>query len=280
MKTLIIDRDEMNAQMMTSRLEQHSHNVIYEPVKNEGVEKIANEQFDLVFIDPSPMKDAQALTLNIKRRSRYPLYLVLLAGDDTKPKYEEVTKAGCNDFLMKPVDAEQLETKVANAKRLHDLAANLGDTREDFPSAGGVISKSAFNQLFLSAMDRSGRYNELTYILAIAIDNYNELKEMDGAYSAEYSASKMAYHVVRLRRMSDIIGQTGKNEYQLLLQRTVDETEAIEAAKRFAASLDEFDDIVPPEGNRVTISVNLIHLPSGALCFSHKLKKYPDIPGA
>ncbi|MEM6811282.1 MAG: diguanylate cyclase [Pseudomonadota bacterium] len=276
MKALIIDRDEMAAEMMTSRLTKLGHVATHEPVKNEGIEKLSAERFDVVFIDPSPMTDAQAMTLNIKRTTQSALYLFLLQGNDSELSYEEVTSAGCNDVIHKPLDPEDFEVKVNNAARLQDYAAKLGDTSEDFPSAGGVIAKSAFNQLFLSAIDRSGRYNELAYILQITIDNFDDIKAMDGVYNAEYSASKMAYHVVRLRRMSDIIGQTGQNEYCLLLQPQ-NETEAIDAAKRFASSLDEFKDIVPDGGNKVLMTVRLLHLPSGQEPFTHTIAKYSEM---
>ena len=79
--------------------------------------------------------------------------------------------------------------------------------------------------------------------LAISVDNYHEVKNLDGAYYADYAVSKMAHHMVRLRRQSDIIGQTGVNEYSILLQRTENTKEALDAANRFAATFDEIEDI-------------------------------------
>ncbi|MEM8834150.1 MAG: diguanylate cyclase [Pseudomonadota bacterium] len=277
MKTLVIDRDTVTGEMINARLAKLGHQATYEAVKNDGIERLAQEAFDVVFVDPAPMNDAKAMALNIKRTSMNAVYMLRLAGDETLPPYDDVIAAGCNDVLRKPIDPQALEAKVNNASNLIQFAEKLADTSEDFPSAGGVIAKSAFNQLFLSAIDRSGRYNEKTYILTIAIDNYDEIKSMDGDYNAEYSASKMASHVVNLRRMSDIIGQTGQNEYSILLQRVQKETEAIDAAKRFASSLDDVKDIVPEGGHKIMISINLLHIPSGEMPFTHLLKKYSEL---
>lgn len=277
MKILVIDRDQLVSKMISSRLESEGHEITEEPVKNEGLERVAKENFDVIFIDPSPMKDARAMALNIRRSSKSYPYIILTTGEEEIDS-AHVMQMGCNDFVMKPLDQAEIHEKVNNAERLKKLFDNLGDASEDFPSAGGVIAKSAFNQLCLSAMERGGRYNELAFILAISVENYKDIKNMDGAYVADYSVSKMAHHMVRLRRMSDIIGQTGKHEYSLLLQRTQNLTEALDAAKRFAVTFDEIDDFLPAEGKEITIRIQLTHLPTGAQPFEHELSKKVTIP--
>ncbi|HPF77830.1 MAG TPA: diguanylate cyclase, partial [Alphaproteobacteria bacterium] len=230
-----------------------------------------------IFIDPSPMKDARAMALNIRRSAKSYPYIILMTPDEDIDS-GDVMQMGCNDFVQKPFDQADIHKKVDNAQRLKDLFDNLGDTSEDFPSAGGVISKSAFNQLCLSAMERGGRYNELAFVLAIAVENYKDIKNLDGSYVANYSVSKMAHHMVRLRRQSDIIGQTGVNEYSILLQRTQNLTEAMDAARRFAATFDEIDDFLPAEGKEITIRIMLTHLPTGAQPFYHELSKKVSVP--
>lgn len=277
MKILVIDRDQLVSQMIASRLESEGHEITLETVKNEGLELVAKEDFDLIFVDPSPMKDARAMALNIRRSSKSYPYIILMTGEEEIDS-ANVMQMGCNDFVMKPLDQAEIHTKVENAQRLKSLFDSLGDTSEDFVSAGGVIAKSAFNQLCLSAMERGGRYNELAFVLAISVENYKEVKDLDGAYVADYSVSKMAHHMVRMRRQSDIIGQTGANEYSILLQRTENLTEAMDAAKRFAATFDEIDDFLPAEGHEITIRIKLTHLPSGARPFNHELSKKVVIP--
>lgn len=272
MKILIIDRDKISAQMVASRLESEGHSVISEASKSEAAELVSNSEFDIVFLDPTPMRDARALTLNIKRNAVNTPYTVLMT-NEPDVSFPEVMKMGCNDYLSKPVNAEDLEEKVHNAARLARVFDQLSDVTTDFPSAGGVISKSAFYQLCLMAMERGGRYNELAFILSISIENYDEIKNMDGAYNAEYSVSKMARHMVQLRRQSDIVGQTGVNEYSILLQRAHVNDEAVNAAKRFAANFEEIEDFIPKEGNPISVNLSLIHLPTGALPFNCVLSK-------
>jgi hypothetical protein len=90
----------------------------------------------------------------------------------------------------------------------------------------------------------------------------------------------MAHHMVRMRRQSDIIGQTGVNEYSILLQRTENTKEALDAANRFAATFDEIEDFLPSDGHEVKIRIHLTHLPTGALHFDHVLSKKIKVPAA
>ncbi len=275
MKILVIDRDEIVTQMMTSRLSENGHSVVFEHVKSEGIERVSKDAFDVIFVDPSPMKDTRSIALNIRRYAKAKPYLIYLATDQETTTTHSV-QMGCNDFILKPLNPEDMLLKVENAARLKKIFANLGDISEDFPNAGGIISKSAYNQICLSAMDRSGRYNELAYIMSISIDNYDEIRQLDGEYNANYCVSKMARHIVRMRRLSDIIGQTGKNEYSILLQRVDSEQEAIDAANRFAANFDEISDFLPAQGNELKININLTHLPTGASPYGYVLNKKFD----
>lgn len=266
MKILIVDRDDMTAQLIKSKLEPMGHQIFEETVKNNAVDRLNGEEFDIILLDPSPLTSARPVVLNIRRTvTNYP-YIILLGQNATQ---EEAIKAGMNDYLAKPLDPSLLDQKMANAERLLALVERIGDDSEDFPSAGGVIAKSAFNQLFLSAMDRADRYGERTFVLFISMSNYQNIYDMDGPYAADYAVAKLSQYLVLLRRQSDIIGQTAKYEYALLLQRPVYETEPLEAASRFAESLAGFEDIVSTGSTPVEITVSLIDLPVGSTVAEH-----------
>ena len=266
MKILLVDQDALTTQMVRSKIEPMGHTVVEEPVKNNAVDRMAADDFDLVLLDPSPLTSPRPLILNARRSVRNYPYIMLMS--ETIPQ-EEALKAGANDLLVKPVDPAALNQKLENAERLIELVRRIGDDSEDFPSAGGVIAKSAFNQLFLSAMDRADRYGERTFILQISLSNHKEILDLDGAYAAEFAVAKLCQYLVLLRRQSDIIGQTGKSEYSLLLQRPIYETEPVEAANRFAEQLVGFGDIDASGQTAVEITVSLLDVPAGSEIIKH-----------
>ena len=272
MKVLIIDRDTLSTQLIRPKLEAMGHVVTEEPVKNNALEILEKTAFDCVFLDPAPLNNARPVILGMRRAvTNYP-YMVLMSQDIQRV---EALKAGANDLLPKPIDAALLDKSLDNALRLTRLIRRIGDDSEDFPSAGGVIAKSAFNQLFLSGLDRADRYGERTFLLFIGISNYQEVLEMDGPQAAAYSAAKLSNYLVRLRRQSDIIAQTGKSEYCLMLQRPQYETEPREAANRFADALTQLKDIAQP-GSTVDVHVTLLDLPVGEKHVEHIVRYSAD----
>ncbi|MGB0720426.1 MAG: response regulator [Bdellovibrionales bacterium] len=267
MDILIVDRDALASEMMRSKIEPLGHQVTVEPSKENAVETISKQAFDIVFLDPAPLAAPRQVIVNLRRHgAKYP-YIVL---SSSSLSGEDAIKAGANDLLAKPVDPQRLSALLENGHYMTSLVARIGDDSEDFPSAGGVIAKSAFNQLFLSAIERADRYAERSFIVFIAISNYKELVELDGSYAADYAVAKLSQYLVRLRRQSDIIGQTAKYEYALLLQRPVYETEPMEAANRFADALSQYDDIVSSGATKVEMSVTLVDLPVGSKIIEHK----------
>lgn len=272
MKTLVIDRDKLNTQLIRSKLETAGHTVVDEAVKNNAIERLQKERFDVVFFDPAPLNNARPVVMGIRRAvNNYP-YIIMMSQDMEEA---EAMKSGANDIIYKPVDPESLLGKIKNGERLVRLIERVGDDSEDFPSAGGVIAKSAFNQLFLSCIDRADRYGERAFMVFIGIKDYDEILRLDGPYAVEFASAKLSQYLVRLRRQSDIIAQTGKAEYCLLLQRPQYETEPMEAANRFAESLNSFADLFSSGKTDIEVYVKLIDLPVGAL-HAHHVLSGPD----
>lgn len=270
MKILVVDREEITAQLMSSRLETLGHKITEEPVKNNAVERLANEEFDMIFIDPAPLTSARPLILNLRRAAKNYPYIVQMSNNISQV---EAIQSGANDAIVKPIDPEKLDVQVNNARYLTAQIKRIGDDSSDFPSAGGIIAKSAFNQLFLSAIDRADRYGERTFIVFISLTNYQEIYEAEGPYAAEYSVAKLSQYLVRLRRQSDIIAQTEAYEYALLLQRPLYETEPNEAANRFAEAIMNHKDLFVKDGIPPEITVRLIDLPVGSRIIEHKITK-------
>ncbi len=269
MKVLIIDKDTMYSSLMASKIRALGHETFESTIKNEGIEQIGTSAIDVVYFDPSPLMEAKAIVLQIRRMVHTFPYLVMMGPEITR---ETGIAAGCHDALAKALDPAALAATLDNAERMVALIHRIGDENYDFPSAGGVISKSAFNQLFMSAIDRSSRYSENAHSLFIGIHNYEDIKLDDGQYAADYAVSRLAQILARVRRQSDILAQTGVNEFALLLQRPQTPTESLDAARRFASILGEQQDITSNGVTDLRLELTLVHLPSGECTFHHQYR--------
>lgn len=268
MKILIVDRDEVASRFIASKLEPIGHEIFEEPVKDNIVTRARETVFDIIFIDPSPLNSAHQNVLNIRRGLRYYPYIILVGENATK---QEAIDSGVNDFLPKPVDPVLLDEKLFFAQDLMKLVKRLGDESEDSKSAGGIIAKSAFNQLFLSALDRSSRYGEKSFLLFISLSNYNDINHNEGVSAADFAVASMCQNLMTLRRQSDIVGQTGKNEYCLLIQRPNNDSEPVQAADRFADMILNFDNVHTATGVPFQVNVMLMEVPSGKIVVNHNV---------
>ncbi|MGQ0527340.1 MAG: diguanylate cyclase domain-containing protein [Alphaproteobacteria bacterium] len=269
MKILVVDRDAVTAQFIKSKLEPLGHSAQQEVNKNEAQVRVKDEKFDMLFFDPSPLRDARPSLMNIRRGSPKYLYILLMGEEVTRG---EALQAGANDVFIKPYNPANLTQVVHAAEHLLALVARIGDGSEDFPSGGGVIAKSAFNQLFLSALDRADRYGESTFILFISLSNYAEIKTLDGAKAADHAAALLSRNLVRLRRQSDIIGQTARNEFALMLQRPQYPSEPLDAAARFAQNLSQVSDMGESGAQEIEFTVSLVNIPEGQKVLEQKVK--------
>ncbi|MAS87569.1 MAG: response regulator [Micavibrio sp.] len=262
MKILVIDRDRLSTQIIQSQLQELAHEVHVEQVKNNGLDLMKEKPFHAVIFDPAPLNDPRPFVLGMRRilpQGKYP-YILLCSHNANQ---DLCLKSGANDWLTKPIDPEQLKEKMGNADRYAALAEYMGDFERDYDYHNGVIQKSAFNQVYLSAIDRADRYGDRTFLIFFIADNFEEIAAKEGLEAADTAFQKLSTYVIKLRRQSDLLGQTGRNEYCLMLQRPVHDQEPMEAINRYHDTLQMFTDVKSPAGTPVNIRLKLVAIPSG-----------------
>jgi PleD family two-component response regulator len=213
-------------------------------------------------VDPAPLSEARPVVIGIWKNIRTAVkpYLLLLSKTGTT---EEAILAGCNDVLNKPLSTQDLETKILNAERIMEICRMLA--REDnVHSSGGMIGKAAFNQLFLSAIDRAFRYGERSLIVFIEVTNHDEVVKAVGATAFEETIRKLTDKMTFMRRQSDVIGRLGAEVFAILLQRPQYETEPVDAINRFSEVLDKFYQTFEDKKAAPKLHLRLIELPQGS----------------
>lgn len=269
MHILFIDNDPVQSALMIANAEKSGHSVVHTETKQGGIEILSHPDhiFDVVILDPSPLHDGTQVLYDIKRHAHAMQYVIGLNRD---PDGGQFKTTGYHRVLDKPVAGHALADALEDAERFLRFQSMLSDSTVDFPSAGGVIAKSAFYQLFISAIDRSGRYSEQNSVITITIDNYNDIADVDGAQTAKRITADLSGFLGTIRRQSDIIGQSAVNQFTLLLQRPLHASEPLDAAKRFTAALQNHK----LHDNATHLTVDLIQLPSGHCPFSQSVS-YP-----
>jgi PleD family two-component response regulator len=228
-------------------------------------------------VDPAPLSEARPVIIGIWKNIRTPVkpYILLLSKTATT---EEAILAGTNDALNKPLSSQDLDVKIQNAQRLMDISRHLAQDG-DIHSHGGMIGKAAFNQLFLSAMDRAFRYGERSLIVFAEMTNYDEMTAALGPQAVEETMRKLIEKMTFMRRQSDVIGRLSERDFAILLQRPHYETEPIDAINRFSEVLDKFHRSFENRQAAPAIHLVLVELPQGAQ-HAERFAPIPDVAAA
>lgn len=266
MKILIIDRDRDNCEHMQEMLKDSGAEVILEPIKNKAVELMRQQTYDAVFLDPTPQNELRAFIMGVRRTlGTFPPINIM--GHDLDRK--AVMAAGANDYLAKPFDKDTLLAQVEGSARIVAVSRQMADESEDFPSKDGIIAKSAFNQLYITCLDRADRHGERSFLIFTEVTNLDEIAAADGKDAAAKVADNLRRNISRTRRTSDIAGHIKPAQFCLLLLRPQREDEPFLAAKRFADNLRENHDLISTAPTKAILRVWLLEIPNGAIPAEH-----------
>lgn len=269
MNIMVIDRDSLTGQLVKNKLEHLGHDVTIEPAKNKALDIIIDNKFEVILFDPAPLSSPVPFILSLRKSLNSAIlpYIALLSREADQ---DFAISAGTNDSMGKPLDIGEVERKLQNAERLTTIIERLNDD-ENFGGGGRVLSKLAFSQLFMSALDRAGRYGEQAFFIFIKIDNYDELHTLLGEDEAGSTIENLQTFLSSLRRQSDVLARSDKTEFCLMLQRPRYESEPFDAARRFKNALTEYKKSIADPSKQPNLKLMMIDVPAGTLHFNRKV---------
>ncbi len=133
---LIIDDDPTTRLLLRHNLERQGHDVSVAEDGHEGVELAHKITPDLVICDwMMPTMDGLEVCRILKAHSRFSttFFILLTARTEVEDRVEGLD-AGADEFLSKPIDANELQARVRAGLRLHQLSADLQQQTEQLRS--------------------------------------------------------------------------------------------------------------------------------------------------
>ena len=107
---LVVEDFEDNRFMMRRLLEMSGYQVVEAVNGNQAVERAASDEPDIILMDLSlPQLDGLAATRRIRAQEnsrRVPI--VAVSAHDSADFHAEALAAGCNEYVTKPIDFDQL----------------------------------------------------------------------------------------------------------------------------------------------------------------------------
>jgi two-component system cell cycle response regulator DivK len=111
-KVMVVEDFEDNRFMMRRLLEMSGYSVVEAMNGEEAIEIARREQPNLILMDLSlPLLDGLAATRRIRQHAELrDVPIVAVSAHDTADFHADALAAGCNDYVTKPIDFDQLET--------------------------------------------------------------------------------------------------------------------------------------------------------------------------
>jgi CheY-like chemotaxis protein len=113
-KVLIVEDMEMNRDLLTQLLED-DYQVVLAVDGRQGLEKAASEKPDLILLDISlPEMDGWEVASQIRANQELKdIPIIAVTAHAMSDDEDRVYEVGCNDYLSKPIDEDELWAKVA-----------------------------------------------------------------------------------------------------------------------------------------------------------------------
>ena len=119
-KVLLVEDNQMNIMVASKFLERWELKVDVAMNGQEGVEKLAKEEYDLVLMDlQMPILDGYQATRLIREFNQQIPIIALTASALLRVR-KDVQAAGMNDYITKPFDPKELRKKIASHLAIED----------------------------------------------------------------------------------------------------------------------------------------------------------------
>jgi diguanylate cyclase (GGDEF)-like protein len=232
---------------------------------------------DLAIIDwMMPGLDGVELCRRIRSEaSLASLYVILLTGRADRTDLIIGLDAGADDYVVKPIDPEELRARVHVATRVATLQRRLTERVLELQTArdhlARVASTDALTNLHsrgwwfeLAAKEyaRSRRNGRGFSLLAIDVDFFKKVNDTFGHGAGDRVLQAFADLLRRECRQSDIVGRLGGEEFALMLP----ETPLIQAEALARRITDECRALIVPSRDtsiRITCSIGISEIDGG-----------------
>jgi len=161
------------------------------------------------------------------------LYVLLLTGRNGRADLVAGLDAGADDYMVKPIDTEELRARVQVGIRVATLQGRLADQVTELEAARDHLSRLVSTDVLTSVYSRRWwfelasvefsrwqRYESRFSLMVIDLDFFKRVNDTFGHGVGDEVLKQFANVLIRECRGSDIVGRLGGEEFAVLLPQT------------------------------------------------------------
>jgi len=283
---LVLDDNEVDAAKVRATLGQDDDEVSAVSSVEAAQAKLRDERYDLVIVNLR-LRDQDALRFCSQMRAseltRHTPILVVAEEDDTD-RLAKGLDLGINDYLIKPIDRQELLARTRTQIRRQRFQERLRDNYERSLAMALTDSLTGlYNRRYLTAhmaalIERMGESGKPLAVLMFDIDFFKQINDSHGHAVGDEVLVELSRRVVHNVRSVDTVARLGGEEFIVVMPDT-EEPVASTVAERLRANVakDPFrvrggDD----QALEITISVGAAMFEPGVDSVDSVIKKADD----
>jgi two-component system, cell cycle response regulator len=188
------------------------------------------------------LEGVQVCQMVRKLNDRPYVYILLLSARSQKQDILEGLKAGADDYLTKPFDAEELQARLYVGKRIIELQDNLIAARETlrFQATHDGLTRLVNRREILEVLRREmARQRREKHSLGVALADLDHFKSINDTYghaAGDAVLTEAARRMTASLRAYDAVGRYGGEEF-LVIAPSSDELGTVALAERVRAAI-------------------------------------------
>ena len=261
---LVLEDSFLDLEKITETLKRDHNDVAPTETCARAIERALGEEFDLVIISLA-LLDEDGLRLCSQLRSNErtrQVPILLMADDGDLNRVAKGLELGANDYLMKPLDRNELLARVRTQVRRRRYQDRLRANYEQSLSMALTDSLTGvFNRRYVSAhlprlLERAVDSNKPVSVLMFDIDHFKVVNDTYGHDVGDEVLKEVANRASRNLRTFDLVARMGGEEFLVILPDTDSEAAAL-VAERLRERIGDQPFKVGHEVGALTVTVSI-----------------------
>ncbi|HVB36141.1 MAG TPA: diguanylate cyclase [Candidatus Acidoferrales bacterium] len=255
MKVLIAEDDPVSRRLLEAFLRKWGYAVVAVAKGDDAWALLdAEDPPRLAILDwMMPGIEGIEICRRIREKSERPYtFIILLTARGQKQSLLAGLKAGADDYLSKPFDAEELRARLQVGERILKVQDELIATRDALHFQAthdvltGVASRGAAFEFLVRELARAHREDKLVGIVLADIDHFKVINDKYGHMAGDVVLQEIARRMTKCTRPYDCVGRYGGEEFLMIFPTSTDEG-IVRLAERMRKAI-EATPVRTPEG--------------------------------
>ena len=261
---LIIDDDLAEGEQIVAKLEEEKMHVKLVDDPAEAVASTSMQNYDLIVIS-SQLQADDPLHLASHFRSQEKTKttpLLLLIEDDNTDLLVKALDMGINDYVVTPLDKNEMIARVNIQVRRKKYQDALKDTQKQQLSLAitdgmtGLYNRRYFDVHLEKTLLRCVSEDRSLFLIMIDVDHFKEVNDVYGHQSGDQILIQLAKRMLESVRPTDLCARYGGEEFTIVLYDTPKEG-ALKVAERLREAVEATPFTIPASPGELSKTISL-----------------------